>query len=147
MLENKRMMKSNKILNRSILKECTYSAVRAGGPGGQNVNKVNTKVELRFKITDSMILNDKEKQAILRKLSSRITSSGELVISSQIERSQLKNKKAVTEKFIDLLEKAIQPAKNRIPTAPTFSSIEKRIEEKKKLGKQKKLRIPPSDEL
>jgi ribosome-associated protein len=147
MLENKRMMKSNKILNRSILKECTYSAVRASGPGGQNVNKVNTKVELRFKITDSMILNDEEKQAILRKLSSRITSSGELVISSQAERSQLKNKKAVTEKFIDLLEKAIQPAKKRIPTAPTFSAIEKRIEEKKKLGKQKKLRIPPSDEM
>ena len=72
--------------------ECIFAASRSSGPGGQNINKVNTKVELRFNITDSKILNDSEKELLLEKLASRINQEGLLILSSQSERSQLKNK-------------------------------------------------------
>jgi len=111
--------------------ELIFSTSRSSGPGGQNVNKVNTKVELRFHIMNSAILNLEEKNLLHEKFANRITREGELVIVSQSERSQLKNKEAVIEKFYRLLKKALTPRKKRKTTRPPAESIEKRLEEKR----------------
>jgi ribosome-associated protein len=135
------------IKDRGIINECIFNAVRSSGPGGQNVNKVSSKVELRFRISESSILLETEKQIILQKLHSRITASGELILTSQTERSQLKNKEHVIERFCALMEKALKPVKKRKPTTPTLSSKQKRMDNKKKLGEKKKLRSYPDPEL
>jgi len=128
---------------KNLLSEVLYSAVRSSGPGGQNVNKLNTKVEIRFSVINSNILSVTEKNKIRVKLKNRINAEGELVLVSQIERSQWRNREKVTEKFFFLLEDALTPVKKRIKTKPSYSSRLKRIESKKKLGQKKQLRKPP----
>lgn len=123
--------------------EFRFSATRSSGPGGQNVNKVNTQVELRFSVYDSRALSEKEKQLIGAKLRNRINSEGEIVLTSSTERSQLRNKERVTERFFSLVEKALTPPKRRIKTAPTASSRLKRLEGKKLQAKKKELRKRP----
>lgn len=123
-----------------LIQECDFKASRSGGAGGQNVNKVNTKVELRFSIPDSLVLSDDEKQIVLIKLASRITELQELIISSQTERSQLQNKEACISKFILLLRQAFAPQKPRKATKPTFASKQKRIDDKRRNSEKKQLR-------
>lgn len=120
--------------------EFVFQASRSGGPGGQNVNKVNSRVELRFDIPNSALLTDFQKQLIMEKLASKITSDGMLQVVSQKERSQLMNKEACIAKFYALIEKAFTPRKKRKATRPTKSSVEKRIQEKKQLGEKKSMR-------
>ena len=139
-------MSLQSVKERGIINECIFNAVRSSGPGGQNVNKVSSKVELRFRIPESNVLSDAEKLLLLEKLHSRITTGGELILTSQASRSQVKNKELVIEKFCSLIEKALKPVKKRKPTSPTRSSKEKRIENKKKLGEKKKLRGVPGIE-
>lgn len=119
------------ILNRDFSKELLFSASRSGGPGGQNVNKVSSKIELRFNITESALLSEIEKETIFKKLENRINNEGELVLVSQSERSQLGNKEKVIEKFYALISKALIVKKKRKPTKPTKTSKEKRLEGKK----------------
>lgn len=123
-----------------LLNEITFNASRSSGAGGQNVNKVNTKVELRFPIVQSLELTEEEKELLRNKLRTRITEQDELIIVAQTERSQLKNKEIATEKFVTLLEKAFTPQKKRKPTRPTKASITKRLETKKKNSERKALR-------
>lgn len=123
-----------------LLNEITFNASRSSGAGGQNVNKVNTKVELRFPIVQSLELTEEEKELLRNKLRTRITEQDELIIVAQTERSQLKNKEIATEKFVTLLEKAFTPQKKRKPTRPTKASITKRLETKKKNSDKKALR-------
>jgi ribosome-associated protein len=124
-------------MNDSILKgrdfnsEFVFSASRSSGAGGQNVNKVNTKIELRFDIASSQLLTDEEKLIICTKLSSKISLEGELIITSQTTRSQLNNKEKAIEKFYNLIEKALTPRKKRTPTKPTKASRERRLESKR----------------
>lgn len=120
--------------------EFVYSSSRSSGPGGQNVNKVNTRVELRFNIAGSALLNEAEKAKIESALGNRINKEGFLILVSQSERSQSANKKKVTERFYKLLEKALIPVKKRKPTRPTLASKERRIESKKLHGRKKALR-------
>lgn len=120
-----------KINKDSILKELSFSASRSSGPGGQNVNKVNTRIELRFNISTSNYLNQYQKQLLLEKLQNRLSSDGTLVITSQKERSQLKNKENAITKLFDILTKAFQIPKQRKATQPTYSSKKKRIASKK----------------
>lgn len=117
--------------DRDFQSEFQFSASRSGGPGGQNVNKVSSKVELRFNVLNSLLLDDKEKLIIHEKLGSRINNNGELIMVSQSERSQLKNKEKVVERFYLLLNKALTPKKPRRPTFPTKGSKEKRLESKR----------------
>ena len=126
-------------IKEKLLSELIYSSSRSSGPGGQNINKVSSKVELRFIVAASGSLNDLQKQLILRKLKNRITKSGELVLSSQRERTQRQNKQIVTSKFFELIEKALIPSKKRIKTKPGRTAVLKRLEWKKKHA-QKKLR-------
>jgi len=117
--------------DRDFHSEFQFSASRSGGPGGQNVNKVSSKVELRINVFNSKLLDDREKQIIQEKLGSRINNDGELIMVSQSERSQLKNKEKVVERFYLLLNKALTPKKPRRPTSPTKGSKEKRLESKR----------------
>ena len=119
--------------------EFLFSASRSSGPGGQNVNKVNTKVELRFNVPDSNLLSAEEKEILLNLLKKKISSDGFLIIVSQSERSQLKNKEKTIEKFYTLLKKSLTPKKKRKPTKPSAAAKEKRLEEKN-LKAEKKLR-------
>jgi ribosome-associated protein len=128
------------IHERDLSGELAYSSSRSSGPGGQNVNKVNSRIELRFNLMDSSLLNDAEKSRIQSVLGNRINREGFLVLVSQTERSQLANKKKVTERFYRLLNNALLPVKKRKPTFPTLASKERRIESKKLQSRKKALR-------
>lgn len=119
------------ILDRDFTNEFVFQATRSGGPGGQNVNKVSSKVELRFNVKNSVLLNEQEKSLIAEKLSNKINKLDEIVLIAQTDRSQLKNKEKVVEKFYSLLEKALMPQKKRYKTRPTMASVEKRLETKR----------------
>jgi ribosome-associated protein len=128
------------IQERDLSGEFIYSSSRSGGPGGQNVNKVNTRIELRFNLPGSALLSNEEKSTIQSALGNRINKEGFLILVSQSERSQLANKKKVTERFYKLLQKALAPVKKRKPTRPTLASRERRIESKKMQSRKKALR-------
>jgi ribosome-associated protein len=120
--------------------EFVFRFSRSSGPGGQNVNKVSTRVELRFNISESKILTAGEKVIILKKLVSKLSAGGILIVSSQEERSQLKNKELAISKLYGYLNRALKPAKKRKPTRPTRTSVHKRLDSKKKQGEKKSLR-------
>jgi ribosome-associated protein len=120
--------------------EFQFSASRSSGPGGQHVNKVSTKMELRFHIASSVLLSDAEKELISEKLASRINAAGELILVSQSERSQLQNKEKVIEKFYVLLTRALIPRKKRKPTRPSKASKEERLEAKRQQSEKKERR-------
>ncbi len=128
------------IINRDFSKEFIFTASRSGGPGGQNVNKVSSKIELRFNILESLILTAVEKEIIIDKLATRINNEVELVIVSQSERSQLANKEKAIEKFYNLVSKALKPVKKRKPTKPTKASQVKRLDSKKVNSERKQRR-------
>jgi ribosome-associated protein len=125
---------------RPLLRELKFTAVKSSGAGGQNVNKVSTKVELRFTIKDSSCLSENEKAILCAKLAGRTNSEGELIISSQEERSQLRNKQRVIEKFLDILHNALKQKKKRIATRASKASKLKRMDEKHKHSEKKELR-------
>ena len=120
--------------------ELSFKAVRSSGKGGQHVNKVSTSVELYFNVPESSVLNDEQKELILSKLKNRINNEGELIVVSQTERSQLANKKKVIQRFDELISKALQKKKKRIPTKISETKKRQRLEEKKKQGEKKAFR-------
>ena len=107
--------------------EFIFQASRSSGPGGQNVNKVNSKIELRFNIQNSSVLTDDQKEILLSKLSSKLSIEGFLIVISQRDRSQLVNKEDAIRKLYELIEKALRPVKRRKSSRPTRSSVEKRL--------------------
>jgi len=133
-------MTPDELKERNFEKEFVYSTSRSSGPGGQNINKLNTKVELRFSINDTNFLTDEEKELIRMKLPNKINLNGELILVAQSERTQLMNKKLVTEKFYSLVSKTLTSPQKRKATRPTISSVRKRIEKKRNLGYKKSMR-------
>lgn len=111
--------------------EFQFLTSRSSGPGGQNVNKVNSKVELRFDVQNSSLLSDDQKDVLLKKLATKITSEGILSVVSQRDRSQLANKEDAIEKLYLLIEKALKPVKPRKNTRPTKGSVERRLTTKR----------------
>jgi ribosome-associated protein len=126
-----------------LYNELDFTASRSGGPGGQNVNKVNSKISLRFDVPHSQILTEEEKQTIMQRLSAYLTKDGVLYLSSQEKRSQLENKEAVVAKLQALLTKAFETKKRRKRSKPTKAAIQKRIKSKKLVSEKKKWRQKP----
>ncbi|WP_324719829.1 alternative ribosome rescue aminoacyl-tRNA hydrolase ArfB [Salinimicrobium sp. HB62] len=129
-----------------LIREAEYKAVRSSGAGGQNVNKVSSKVELHFFLEQSEGLTDEEKQRALDKLSSRLTNSGELILQCEESRSQHKNKEIVTQRFLELLKQALVKPKKRKKTKIPKAAKLKRLREKKKLSEKKSARKDPLKE-
>ena len=124
----------------SLDSEIGLSFSRSSGPGGQSVNKVNSKVELRFSINSSQLLTDEQKQIIFKKLGNKINSSGELIITNQSDRSQLSNRTNALNNFYELINKALKPRKKRKPTKPGVAAIERRLKKKREHSEKKSRR-------
>ncbi|MHA6279261.1 alternative ribosome rescue aminoacyl-tRNA hydrolase ArfB [Salinimicrobium sp. CAU 1759] len=129
-----------------LIREAEYKAVRSSGAGGQNVNKVSSKVELHFLLEDTRALTEEEKQRALKKLSSRLTNSGELILQCDESRSQHKNKEIVTQRFLELLRQALVKPKKRKKTKTPKAAKLKRLREKKKHSEKKAARKDPLKE-
>jgi ribosome-associated protein len=123
--------------------ELRFSYSRSSGSGGQHVNKVETKVELRFNISQSNSLTEPQKSRLLSRLKGRLNSDGDLVMSCQETRSQGKNKVLITERLHTIITQALKPVKARKRTKPTLGSVEKRLLSKKKEALKKSFRKKP----
>ena len=114
-----------------LKQELSFSASRSSGPGGQNVNKVNTRVIVHFDVWNSQILNEQQKATVYNKLQNRINKEGQLVVACEETRSQLKNKEIAIDLLHRLVGQALIPVKKRKATKPTKASKLKRLQNKK----------------
>ncbi|HBO74519.1 MAG TPA: aminoacyl-tRNA hydrolase [Marinilabiliales bacterium] len=128
---------------KQLMDELEFSASRSSGPGGQHVNKTNSKVELRFRLMESKVLTEEQIRQLAKKLGNQLTLEGEILVTRQTSRSQIKNKEEVIEKFLELVEKALKPRIKRVPTKPSRTSVLKRLDTKKQLSQKKNLRKKP----
>lgn len=122
---------------RDFESELQFQASRSGGAGGQNVNKVATKVELRFHVEQSALLTEEEKALVQQKLANRISNEGYLQVVCQTERTQLRNKEICISRFYELLRQALTKQKKRTATRPSRASVRKRLESKKRQADKK----------
>jgi len=117
--------------------EVVFKASRSGGSGGQNVNKVSTKVEVKFDIQASALLSENEKRLILTRLANRLSTDNTIRVVSQEARSQLANKQTTLRKLYTILQNALKQDKPRKATKPKRSAIEKRLKEKQLIAQKK----------
>ena len=134
------MTATSTLQSEDLLHELTFTTSRSSGPGGQNVNKVNSKVTLKWDVARSFILKPEQREMIFKKLAPRITTEGILMITSQEKRSQFENKEAALLKLDQLLIKAFRIAKVRKATKPTKAAKQKRIKRKKHHSEKKQWR-------
>ena len=121
----------------AFLSEITFQTSRSSGPGGQNVNKVESRVELRWHLQDSQVLTDAQKALILEKVANQLTADGLLLITAQDDRSQYRNKEIVLARFHELLLRSLRRPKPRKATKPSKGAVRKRLEGKKIQGEKK----------
>jgi ribosome-associated protein len=127
-----------------IITELSFKAVRSSGAGGQNVNKVSSKVVLTFDLNASESLSDEEKLLLKTNLASRLTSEDILILNCDEDRSQLKNKEIVVKRFLELIKKGLFVPKIRKATKIPKSVIKKRIKDKKNVSEIKQSRKKPN---
>ncbi len=127
-------------MERNFNTEFIFSAVRSSGPGGQHVNKVSTKAELRFDVNKSLLLNPEEKILVLENLKNKLTKDGLLIITSQETRSLSENKKICISKFYEIIEKALIKPTIRKKVLPSKTWHKNRLEDKKKNAQKKEIR-------
>ena len=126
-------------------RELEFDYVRASGPGGQNVNKVSTAVQLRFDVRGSS-LPEEVKARLVKVAGKRVTSDGVLVIEAKSFRTQEKNKEDAIARFVALMRRSQERPKPRRKTRPTQRSVEKRLESKKRRGEIKRMRVRRAEE-
>jgi ribosome-associated protein len=126
-----------------LLKELQFKAVRSSGAGGQNVNKVSSKVVLIFNVMQSLGINSQEKELVLQRWVSKLTTEQVLVLQCDEDRSQFRNKTIVIQRFLDLISQALIVPKKRKPTKIPRSVIEKRIKAKRNWSEIKQNRQKP----
>jgi ribosome-associated protein len=126
--------------------ELRVRRTHSGGPGGQNVNKVATRIELEFDVASSRVLTPAQKQRILERLAGRASAAGVLRIVSQSERTQSRNEVEARARLVALLVRALAVPKSRRPTRPTRASKEERLQEKKRRSSVKRTRRPSPEE-
>ncbi|MFA5987451.1 MAG: alternative ribosome rescue aminoacyl-tRNA hydrolase ArfB [Candidatus Paceibacterota bacterium] len=126
--------------------EIDISYARSSGAGGQNVNKVSSKVILRWNIDASEAFTPEQKELIRRRLGAKVKGIGDVIITAQDTRSQLENKRLALQKLNELIAGSLVQEKPRVATAPTFSSEEQRVIQKKKKGEIKRNRKAPGRE-
>ncbi|HEY9117284.1 MAG TPA: alternative ribosome rescue aminoacyl-tRNA hydrolase ArfB [Roseivirga sp.] len=137
------MFNVQEIVSRDFYPEFQFQTSRSSGPGGQNVNKLETRVTLRFNLFDSQNLNEEEKEWLAKKWYNQLTNEGDVLFSAEKHRSQLKNKELVVKLFLQALKKAFTEPKPRKKTKPSKAAIKKRIDGKKKQSEKKSMRKPP----
>ena len=120
------------------LSELVYTASRSSGPGGQHVNKADTRIQVRWNVNESAALSDAESARLLKNLASRLTEAGDLILAGDTHRSQRRNREDVTQRLAALVREALIPPKPRRKTTPPRASREKRLDEKRKKALTKK---------
>jgi ribosome-associated protein len=133
-------------MHKCLIREVEFRTSRSSGPGGQHVNKTESRVELLWSPQDSDCLNETQKILLSTRLRSRITAEGVLTMASEKYRSQHRNKAELTQRFLDLIQASLVPVKKRRSTRPTRASVEKRIRSKKIRGDIKRSRRNGSEE-
>ncbi|MFK8043880.1 MAG: alternative ribosome rescue aminoacyl-tRNA hydrolase ArfB [Crocinitomicaceae bacterium] len=131
------------MLKSELIKEIVYKAVRSSGPGGQHANKVSSKVILQFDLINSEVLTEFQKSKLKKYFSGKISLDGIIQLTSDDNRSQHRNKKIVTDRFFEMLTEAFKVEKVRKKSKPSWSSIQKVKEAKKKLSEKKTWRKKP----
>jgi ribosome-associated protein len=121
----------------AFLPEITFQTSRSSGPGGQNVNKVESRVELRWHLQQSQVLTPIQKKLILEKIAGQLTAEGYLLVVAQDDRSQLRNKEIAVARFHELLQKSLRRPKPRRATRPSAGAVRQRLEGKKRQGEKK----------
>lgn len=143
-------MKNLAVSNRLVIpaSELTIGFARSGGPGGQNVNKVESKVELRWQPAASealAALGEGQREWVLARLARRLTLAGDLVVTSSKTRDQAKNREDARDKLAAIVREAMARPVARRPTRPTRGSVERRVSEKKRRGETKRIRRQPPE--
>jgi ribosome-associated protein len=121
-------------------RDLSWSASRSSGPGGQNVNRVATKVTLRFDLRGTQLLTRMQKTRLRKLAGKRIDAEGAIVLTAQAERSQRQNLEQARDRLRELIARALVQPKRRVATKPTRSSKRRRLEDKRRRGEQKKVR-------
>ena len=128
---------------KDILQELTFKAIRSSGSGGQHVNKVSSKVELMFNLSESLVFNELQKERLFYKLQHRLTKAGILILQCGESRSQHKNKQLVIKRFFTLIKASLIIPKRRIRTKIPKAVIRKRLKNKRNLSDKKVNRKKP----
>lgn len=124
--------------------DLSWSAARSAGPGGQNVNKTATKVDLRFDVTGTSALPEDAKQRLLAQEGNRLDADGRLVVTSQVTRDQSRNLEDARRKLAEMIRRALVRPKKRKPTKPSRGAVRRRLADKRRQGEKKRTRGPVS---
>ncbi|ALJ05797.1 peptide chain release factor 1 [Pseudalgibacter alginicilyticus] len=127
----------------ALLQELSFRAIRSSGSGGQHVNKVSSKIELTFNLSESIVFDDEQKNRLENKLQHRLTKGNLLILQCDESRSQHKNKTLVIKRFLELISTSLVIPKKRIPTKIPKSVIRKRLKNKRQVSDKKANRKKP----